>query len=95
MPNAIKVGIGIKEIYHYTLHDLLLEIIYRNERDNKLAWLTGARVLEAIGVAFSKNKKYSNEPKILTREEAEEKQLNDFETFALKAKTLFKGKGKK
>ena len=84
----------VREIYHYTLHDLAMEIMYRNERDNKLAWLTGARVLEAIGVAFSKNKKYSQEPKLKTRAEAEEEQRQEFNDFAEKAKVLFKGRGK-
>lgn len=71
-----------------------MEIMYRNERDNRLAWLTGARVLEAIGVAFSKNKKYSKEPRLMTIEEAERNKEQMFNDFAEKAKTIFKGRGK-
>ena len=68
--------------------------MYRNERDNKMAWLTGVRVLEAIGVAFSKNKKYSEEPRLKTKEEVEREKEQAFHNFAERAKILFKGKGK-
>lgn len=59
-----------------------------------MAWLTGVRVLEAIGVAFSKNKKYSEEPRLKTRQEVEEEQEKAFNNFVAQAKIIFKGKGR-
>ena len=55
-----------------------------------MAWLTGVRVLEAIGVAFSKNKKYSEEPRLKTKQEVEEEEKRMFEQFAVRAKSLYK-----
>lgn len=49
----------------------------RAEQEQQQAWQVGARVLEAIGVAFgSKHKKYSELPKILKEENEEQKELN-------------------
>lgn len=78
------MGISTKDLYHFTLHDLALEILFRNERDNKLAWLNGARVLEAIGVAFTKNQKYSSEPHLYTKKELEENEREAFNDFVRK-----------
>lgn len=71
-----------------------MEIMYKNERDNRMAWILGARVLEAIGVAFSKNKRYSAEPRLKTKAELNSEQEQAFKDFAEKAKIMFKGKGK-
>lgn len=60
-----------------------------------MAWLTGVRVLEAIGVAFNTNKKYSEEPRLKTKQEVEEEEKQMFEMFAVKAKSLYKEQGKK
>ena len=59
-----------------------------------MAWLTGVRVLEAIGVAFSKNKKYSEEPRLKTRQEVEQEQEQAFNNFVKQAQIIFKGKGR-
>lgn len=78
IPEALRYGIDIRDVRHYTVNDLLLMIRARAEQEQQQAWQVGARVLEAIGVAFgSKHKKYSDLPKILENNESEEqKELN-------------------
>lgn len=75
------MGIHIKDAMHYTLHDLVLEITLLNERDRKMAWEVGARVLEAVGCAFSKKHKYSEAPIIMTNEEAKDRERQKYYEF--------------
>ena len=78
IPEALRYGIDIRDVRHYTVNDLLLMIRARAEQEQQQAWQVGARVLEAIGVAFgSKHKKYSDLPKVLeNNEKKKKKELN-------------------
>lgn len=68
---ALRYGIDIKQVYHYTVVDLQKMIVARAEAEHQQAWEIGARVLEAIGSAFGKNKKYTKNPPTMVEETEE------------------------